>query len=141
MKTAEQERSKSIFMYIGLILKFCIVRVKYYSGIKVISVCLSLFSIIWPTKSVAIIYQLYNIYIYIYIYIYIRCTCCLDKLILQFVLYVQIILVFYSMDINLYTQFTVKVRITHYVNPTLLRTIYYAMSIMETSTNTSLTKF
>ena len=38
MKTAEQETSKSIFIYIGLILMFCIVRVKYYSGIKVISV-------------------------------------------------------------------------------------------------------
>ena len=38
MKTAVQERIKSIFMYIGLILRFCVVMVKYYSGIKIISV-------------------------------------------------------------------------------------------------------
>ena len=37
IKTAEQERIKSIFMYIGLILRFCIVKVKYYSGIMVTS--------------------------------------------------------------------------------------------------------
>ena len=35
MKTAAQERIKSIFMYIGLILRIDIM-VKYYSGIKVI---------------------------------------------------------------------------------------------------------
>ena len=38
MKTGEQERSKSIFMYIGLILRFYIVMIKYYSEIKIISV-------------------------------------------------------------------------------------------------------
>ena len=49
MKTAEQEKSKSIFMHIELILRFCIVRVKYYSRIKVISVWLRLFSMICPS--------------------------------------------------------------------------------------------
>ena len=38
MKTDEQERSKNLFMYIGLILRFCIIRVKYHSVIKDASV-------------------------------------------------------------------------------------------------------
>ena len=40
-------------------------------------------------------------------------TCCLDRLTSQYVLYVHIILLFYNIYVNLYTQFTVKVCITH----------------------------
>ena len=77
MKTAEQERSKSIFMYIGLILRFCIVRVKYYSGIKVVSVWLWLYSLAWSVMLIYIcicyiyIYICYIYVIYIYIYMYV----------------------------------------------------------------------
>ena len=35
MDTAEQGASKNIFTYIGVILRFCIIRVKYHSGIKI----------------------------------------------------------------------------------------------------------
>ena len=38
VKTVEHERSRIIFMYIELILRLFIVRVKYHSGVKVISV-------------------------------------------------------------------------------------------------------
>ena len=38
IKTPEQKASKNIFTSFGLILRFCIIRVKYHSEIKVTSV-------------------------------------------------------------------------------------------------------
>ena len=53
MSTPEQKTSKNILTYIGLILKFCIIRVKYHSEIKATSVWPWLFNMDWPKRWVA----------------------------------------------------------------------------------------